>query len=335
MLQYLLRRLLLVVPTLIGLSILTFTISVIVPADPARLAAGPRATPEMIETVRQQHGLDQPVHIQYITYLENLVRGDWGTSVISRRPVLEDLQRFFPATLELVLAAMLIAICVGIPLGILAATNQNRWPDQLSRIVAISFVSLPTFWFAIILQLTVAVGLGLLPISGRLPAAEAPPETVTGMFTVDSLIALDFSLFLTSLKYLILPAFVQSVSALAIITRTVRGDMLETLGQDFVRTARAKGLHERRVVYRHALRNAMIPTVTMIGLSFGFALGGSVLVEAVFDWPGIGLYAVQAALNLDFQPIMGVTILVGFIFMMLNLTVDLLYGVLDPRIRYS
>lgn len=335
MTQFLIRRLLLMIPTLVGLSILTFTISVIVPADPARLAAGPRATPDMIETIRQQYGLDQPVHIQYVNYVTNLVRGDWGDSVISRRPVLDDLRRFFPATMELVLASMLIAIAVGIPVGVLAATNQNRWPDQLSRVISISFVSLPRFWFAIILQLTVAFGLGLLPISGRLPSVQSPPDRVTGMYTVDSLIALDFSLFFTSLQYLILPAFVQSVGALAIIMRTVRGDMLETLGQDYIRTARAKGLAERAVIYRHGLRNSFIPTVTMIGLSFGFSLGGSVLVEAVFDWPGIGLYAVQAALNLDFQPIMGVTILVGFVFMVLNLIVDLLYGVLDPRIRYS
>jgi peptide/nickel transport system permease protein len=230
---------------------------------------------------------------------------------------------------------MVIAIALGIPMGVLAATNQNRWPDQVSRVVAISFVSLPRFWFAIILQLTVAFGLGLFPISGRLPSVQSPPEHVTGMYTIDSLIALDFSLFFTSMQYLILPAFVQSVGALAIIMRTVRGDMLETLGQDYIRTARAKGLSERTVIYRHGLRNSFIPTLTMIGLSFGFSLGGSVLVEAVFDWPGIGLYAVQAALNLDFQPIMGVTILVGFVFMMLNLIVDLLYGTLDPRIRYS
>jgi peptide/nickel transport system permease protein len=333
--QFLMRRLLLIIPTLIGLSILTFTISKVVPADPARLAAGPRATPDMVETIREEYGLNDPLYVQYFTYVGNLLTGDWGNSIISRRPVFEDIRHYFPATLELVLASELLAILIGVPMGIVAAVYQNRWPDQVSRMLAVSFVSMPRFWFAIILQLLIAVGLGWLPLSGRLPPLVVPPDRITGLYTVDSLLALDFSTFWTAFKHLILPAFVQSVGAMAIITRTVRGDMLETLNRDFIRTARAKGLTERRVVMRHALRNAFIPTMTMIGLSFGFALGGSVLVETVFDWPGIGLYAVQSVVNFDFEPIMGVTILVGVLFIGLNLLVDVLYGVLDPRIRYG
>jgi peptide/nickel transport system permease protein len=333
--QYLLRRLLLIVPTLIGLSLLTFTISKVVPADPAKLAAGPRATPDMVETIREEYGLNDPLYVQYLTYVKNLATGDWGRSIISRRAVTDDLRHYFPATLELVLASELLAILIGVPMGMIAAVYQNRWPDQLSRMLAVSFVSMPRFWFAIILQLLVAVGLGLLPLSGRLPALVVPPDRITGLYLVDSLLALDFSTFWVALKHLIMPAFVQSVGAMAIITRTVRGDMLETLNRDYIRTARAKGLGERDVVMRHALRNAFIPTTTMIGLSFGFALGGSVLVETVFDWPGIGLYAVQSVVNFDFEPIMGVTLLVGMLFICLNLLVDLLYGVLDPRIRYS
>lgn len=335
MVGYILRRVMVMIPTLIGLSILTFVISHVVPADPAKLAAGPRATPEMVAEIRQEYGLDDPLYEQYASYVTGLVQGDWGKSIISRRPVLEDLQIFFPATLELVLASMIIAIVIGVPLGVIAATNQNRWPDQISRLSSISFVSLPRFWFAIILQLLISVRLDLLPLHGRLPAVVQPPDRVTGMYTIDSLIAMDFDLFFTSVQHLAMPAFVLGVGALAIITRTVRGDMLETLNQDFVRTARAKGLDERRVLFGHALRNSFIPTLTLIGLSAGFALGGSVVVETVFDWPGIGLYAVQSVVNFDFAPIMGVTLLVGFIFVLLNLTVDLLYGVLDPRIRYS
>ncbi len=335
MARFLLRRLLFMIPTLLGLSILTFTISHLVPADPAKLAAGPRATPDMVETIRQEYGLDEPIYVQYATYVGDMFSGDWGRSIISRRPVTDDLRHYFPATLELVLASMVIAIVVGVPAGVIAATNQNRWPDQISRVIAISFVSLPRFWFAIILQLIVAVGFGLLPLSGRLPPIVVPPDRVTGMFTVDSLIALDLEVFWISLKHLALPAFVQSVGVMAIIMRTVRGDMIEVMSQDYVRTARAKGLNERRVIFGHALRNSFIPTLTMIGLSFGFALGGSVLVETVFDWPGIGLYAVQAVVNFDFGPIMGVTLLVGFIFVLLNLATDLLYSVLDPRIRYD
>lgn len=335
MAHYLVRRLLLIVPTLIGLSILTFTISRLMPADPAKLAAGPRATPDMVETIRHEYGLDRPLYAQYLTYVRDLLRGNWGRSIISQRPVLTDLRVYGPNTIELVLAAMTLAIGLGVPLGVLAAVYQNRWPDHFSRIFTISFVSLPSFWFAILLQLTVAFTLGLLPVGGQLPTLQVPPPRVTGMVVVDSLIAGNLPLFWVALKHLMLPAFVQSIGAMAIVTRMVRGDMLETLGQDFVRTARAKGLSARRVVLGHALRNAFIPTLTLIGLSFGFALGGSVLVETVFDWPGIGLYAVTAALSADFEPIMGVTLLVGFIFMVLNLIVDLLYGVLDPRIHYT
>jgi len=333
--RYVVRRVLLIVPTLVGLSILTFVVSHLMPADPAKLAAGPRATADMVQTIRHEYGLDRPLSVQYVTYVRDLLRGNWGTSIISQHPVLTDLRLYLPNTLELVLASMTIAIGVGVPLGVIAAVSQNRWPDHLSRLFTISFVSLPSFWFAIILQLTIAFTLGLLPVDGQLPTLTAPPHRVTGMVLVDSLLVGNLPLLWTAFQHLILPAFVQSIGAMAIITRMVRGDMLEILGQDFVRTARAKGLSARRVVLGHALRNAFIPTLTLIGLSFGFSLGGSVLVETVFDWPGIGLYAVNAALSADFEPIMGVTIMVGFIFIVLNLVVDLLYGVLDPRIRYT
>lgn len=333
--RYVVRRLLLIIPTLIGLSILTFVVSHLMPADPAKLAAGPRATADMVQTIRHEYGLDRPLYAQYATYVENLLRGNWGTSIMTQHSVMADLRLYLPNTIELVLASMVIAIGVGVPLGVIAAVSQNRWPDHLARIFTISFVSLPSFWFAILLQLSIAFTLGLLPVDGQLPTLTAPPPRITGMVVVDSLLVGNLPLFWTAFQHLILPAFVQSIGAMAIITRMVRGDMLEILGQDFVRTARAKGLSQRRVILDHALRNAFIPTLTLIGLSFGFSLGGSVLVETVFDWPGIGLYAVNAALTADFEPIMGVTIMVGFIFIVLNLVVDLLYGVLDPRIRYT
>lgn len=333
--RYLIRRMLLLIPTLIGLTILTFVISHVVPADPAKLAAGPRATPDMVATIRHEYGLDRPLYDQYLTYVKQLFHGDLGASIVTRHDVSGDLRTYFPATLELVLAAMLLAVLIGVPLGIVAATHQNRWPDQLSRIFAISSVSIPQFWFGVILQLTLALGLGLLPTSGRLPTLDPPPHRVTGMYTLDSLIAGNFHLAWLALQHVILPAFVLALLPMAIITRTLRGDLLEMLGQDFVRTARAKGLGERRVLLGHVLRNAFIPSLTMIGLSFGWTLGGTVLVETVFDWPGIGLYAVNAATNLDFEPIMGVTLLVGIVFIGLNLAVDLLYSALDPRIRYT
>ena len=332
--NYLIRRLLLIVPTLFGLSLLTFTVSHIVPADPAALAAGPRASKATVAEYRQEFGLDKPIYEQYWRYLKGLAHGDLGTSIISKHPVTDDLRDRFPATLELALTAMFIAIILGVPLGILAAIRQNGLLDQIARIFAISSVSIPEFWFALILQLTFASSLHWLPLNKQYPTLSKPPDDVTGLLTIDALLAGDFGAFWVAIKHLLLPAIVLSIGSMAIIMRTLRGDMLDVLGQDFIRTARAKGLGERRVIMLHAARNAFIPSLTMIGLSFGWALGGTVLVETVFDWPGIGSYAVQAATNLDFEPIMGVTILVGVIFIALNLIVDLLYGFLDPRIRY-
>jgi len=332
--SYLIRRLALLVPTLFGLSLLTFVISHVVPADPAKLAAGPRATNDMVETIRHNFGLDRPLPEQYVTYLGDLVRGNFGDSILTRRSVGEDLRDRFPATFELVLGAMLLAVAVGVPLGIIAAVNQNRWPDQLSRLFAIGSVSIPQFWFGLVLQLFFASRLGWLPLSRRLPTLVQPPDRITGLLSVDSLLAGQFDTFWLALKHLALPVFVLSLGSMAIITRTLRGDLLEVLNQDFIRTARAKGLSERGVLLRHTLRNAFIPSLTMIGLSFGWTLGGTVLVEVVFDWPGIGKYAVDAAGHLDFNPIMGVTLLVGVVFILINLVVDLLYGLLDPRISY-
>ena len=332
--SYLIRRLALLVPTLFGLSLLTFVISHVVPADPAKLAAGPRATNDMVETIRHNFGLDRPLPEQYVTYLGDLVRGNFGDSILTRRSVGEDLRDRFPATFELVLGAMLLAVAVGVPLGIIAAVNQNRWPDQLSRLFAIGSVSIPQFWFGLVLQLFFASRLGWLPLSRRLPTLVQPPDRITGLLSVDSLLAGQFDTFWLALKHLALPVFVLSLGSMAIITRTLRGDLLEVFNQDFIRTARAKGLSERGVLLRHTLRNAFIPSLTMIGLSFGWTLGGTVLVEVVFDWPGIGKYAVDAAGHLDFNPIMGVTLLVGVVFILINLVVDLLYGLLDPRISY-
>ncbi|HEU0115851.1 MAG TPA: ABC transporter permease [Thermomicrobiales bacterium] len=331
---YLARRLVLIVPTLFGLSLLTFVISHVVPADPAKLAAGPRASAGMVETIREQYGLNQPLPRQYLTYLGDLFRGDLGQSIMTRHEVTDDLRDRFPATLELSFYAMLLAVCLGVPLGLVAALNQNRWPDQLSRVVAVSSVSIPQFWFGLALQLVLASSLGLLPLSQRLPTLVRPPQRITGFLTVDSLLAGQPDVFWLAVKHLALPTIVLSIGSMAIITRTLRGDLLEVMNQDFIRTARAKGLPERRVVAAHTLRNALIPSLTMIGLSIGWTLGGTILVETVFDWPGIGNYAVEAATRLDFNPIMGVTLLIGVAIIVINLVVDLLYGVLDPRISY-
>lgn len=330
--SYILRRIVLIVPTLLGVSLLTFALSRIVPGDPARLAAGAQATPEMYEQIRQEFGLDQPLWMQYWNYLTGLLQGDWGRSILSRRPVLDDLRVFWPATLELVIVAMLIAVVVGVPLGVLAAVRADRPADQLTRVIALLGVSVPAFWLAILLQLFFALRLGWLPASGRLGTLSDPPTTYTGLYIIDSLLSGNWTALRDALRQIILPAITLSFPAMATIMRFTRATLLEVLGQDYVRTARAKGAAERRVVIGHALRNAMIPTITMIGLSFGWSMGGSVLVETVFDWPGIGLYATKSALTLDFMPIMGIAVLYGFVFSLINILVDVTYGALDPRV---
>ena len=327
---YILRRLLLVIPTLIGVSILTFVLSRIVPGDPARLAAGAQATPEMYAQIRQEFGLDDPLPIQYWNYVTGIVQGDWGRSILSRRPVLDDLRVYWPATLELVIVAMTIAVIIGVPLGVLAAMRADQPADQVSRLVALLGVSFPAFWLAILFQLFFALRLGWFPVSGRLSGD--PPSTITGLYLIDSLLQGQWSTFGAALRQIMLPAITLSFPAMATIMRFTRASLLEVMGQDYVRTARAKGAAERVVILRHALRNALIPTITMIGLSFGWAMGGSVLVETVFDWPGIGLYATKSALSLDFMPIMGIALLYGFVFSMINILVDVTYGVLDPRV---
>ncbi|MFN8593204.1 MAG: ABC transporter permease [Thermomicrobiales bacterium] len=335
LLSYVLRRILLIVPTLVGVSVLTFALSRMVPGDPARLAAGAQATPEMYEQIRQEFGLDQPLHIQYWNYLTGLLQGDWGRSILSRRPVIDDLRVYWPATLELVLVAMFIAVAVGVPLGVLAAIRADRPADQISRVVALIGVSLPAFWLAILLQLFFGLRLGWLPVSGRLGTLADPPTAHTGLYIIDSLISGQWATLRDSLRQILLPAVTLSFPAMATIMRFTRATLLEVLGQDYVRTARAKGAAEQSVVLRHALRNAMIPTITMIGLSFGWSMGGSVLVETVFDWPGIGLYATKSALTLDFMPIMGIALLYGVVFSLVNILVDVTYGALDPRISQS
>ena len=332
---YLLQRLALIVPVLFGLTLLTFTLSHIVPGDPALLAAGPAATPQMVEQIRQEFRLDDPLPIQYANYLKGLVTGDWGRSILSRRPVTADLKVFWPATLELVLAAMTIAVVIGIPLGVVSAVAHDRWPDHASRVFALMGVSLPAFWLALLLQWFIALRIDFMPIGGRIDTQIGPPDHFTGLYVIDSILARDFTALKSALIHLALPAFTLSMAPLATVIRMTRSSMLEILGQDYMRTARAKGLAERTVLLRHGLRNAFIPTLTMIGLSLGWLMGGSVLVETIFDWPGIGLYAVKSALTLDFMPIMGITFVYGVVFSLINLLVDVLYAFVDPRIRYT
>ncbi|MBR0666720.1 ABC transporter permease [Roseomonas hellenica] len=333
MITYLLRRAGLAALMLFGLICLTFIIANVAPSDPAALAAGPDAGRSQIEQARREYGLDRPLHEQFLRYVTDLTRGDFGRSVANGRPVGQDLARYFPATLELCLLAMALGVLAGVPLGMLSAVFKDRWIDHATRILAVSGIALPPFWFGLLLQLGFATALGWLPTSGRLSVFTEPAAPITGLLLVDSLLRGNGALFTEALSYIILPAIVLSLPCLASILRVNRSEMVEALRADYITAARANGVLRRRLIAVHALKNAMLPTLAIIGLRWGWMMSSTVLVETVFDWPGIGLYAVSSAISGDFKPVMGVTLIVGLNFMIANLVVDLLYGTLDPRLR--
>ncbi|WP_038069101.1 ABC transporter permease [Thermus scotoductus] len=332
---YILRRLFMVVFVGVGITFITFLIAQVIPIDPAAAALGENAREEQIREFRERYGLDKPLLVQYGIYLQRLLHLDLGRSLRTGRPVAEDLREFFPATLELALAAFWVAILLGIPAGVWAALRQNRVPDLLVRLMALLLGSTPVFFLAILLLDLLHRRLGVLPGPGRLDPYLIPPPPVTGMVTVDALLARDFAAFQDALAHLFLPAFVLGSASAALLARMVRAAMLEVLSQDYVRTAWAKGLSERQVVLRHALKNAALPVLTLLGGLMGGLLSGAVLTETIFSWPGLGRYVTQSATSLDFPAVMGVTLLVGVIYSLLNLVVDLLYALLDPRIRYA
>lgn len=333
MLAYILRRIVLLVPVLLGLSMLVFAIGRLLPGDPVLLAAGPNASREEVAALSVEFGLDQPIPVQYWRYLSGLLQGDWGRSLQTRGPVLEDLKVYIPATLELVAAAMLIAIVVGILLGLLAAVRCNSWIDYAVRLVSLASISMPRFFLGLLLQLVFAMWLGIAALGGRFPLTDSPPPTVTGMLTIDSLLAGDWAALSLALQHLALPAIAMSLSPLATITRMMRASTMEVLQQDYVLTARALGIPPGKLLFKHVLRNALSSTLTVIGLYFGWLLGGTVLVETVFDWPGIGLYATKSILTQDFMPVMGVVLSIGTMFVLFNLLIDLLYGVVNPKVQ--
>lgn len=318
---------------LIGLMAIVFAVSNISPGDPARLAAGPDATNEMVEKIREDRGLDKPIVTRFIVYLGNLTQGDLGISLHTKREVVSDLSRYFPATLELVLYSIGFAVLIGVPFGMLGAVYQNKWPDQSIRFIAVSGVALPMFWLGLMLQWYLSLELDLFPLGGRLGIMTPRPETITGLLTVDSLLAGNLQTFKEAVWHLALPSLALSLPALASIIRVNRAEMLETLDKDYILNARAQGIGAIRIVTAYALKNAILPTLAMIGLRFGWMLGGTVLVESVFDFPGVGLYATKAAVSSDFDPIIAVTLVLGACFMVVNLIIDLLYALLDPRVR--
>ena len=335
--SYIGRRFVQSLLVLLLVSIGTFALAHAVPGDPIETVLGERAAgdPEIRAAAERRYGFDQPLHLQYVFFLRNLARGDLGESISTRRPVMDDLRQFVPGTIELALAAMLFAIVVGVPLGILAAINQDRWPDHLARFIALIGTSIPVFWLGLLMLYVFFYKLQWFPGPGRLDTGMRIPERITGMVTVDAALRGQWDIFRSSVMHLILPAVVLGSFALGIIARMLRSSLLAALGDDYVRTARAKGLSENSVVAGHAMRNALIPTVTVLGLTFAGLLAGAVLTETIFSWPGIGRYSVQAALKLDYPGLLGVTLFVASVYVFVNLMVDIVYGILDPRIRIS
>jgi peptide/nickel transport system permease protein len=329
------RRLIFLLFVLFGLPLITFSLSRVIPGDPARLVAGPRASQESVELIRERYNLNDPLVSQYVNYIKGVVTFDFGESTSTRRPVADDLRQYLPATIELTLFAFLLSIILGLPLGIISAVRPNSIFDAVGRVVSITGLAMPSFWLALMLQFAFFAKLGWLPDGQRLPVTTEPPGQITSMYTIDALLHGDIGLFWTVLKHLIMPASVLAYGSLAVVTRMVRGGMLEVLNQDFVRTARAKGLTERIIVLRHALGNALLPTMTVLGLQVGLLFGGAVLVEIVFSWPGVGRYAVSAINSFDYNAIMGTTLLIAFVYVVVNLIVDVLYVVIDPRISYA
>jgi peptide/nickel transport system permease protein len=335
LLSYLLRRLVGFAGVLIGVSIITFGLSHLVPADPAIVALGDHATDAQIEAFREKYGLNKPVPEQYWIYVTNLVRGDLGISLRTRRPVAADLHDFFPATFELSLTALILSILIGMPAGVLSATARNRLPDHVVRILSLIGGSVPIFWLGLILIGFFYGRLGWLPGGARIDKFIPPPPHVTGLFTVDSLLAGDLKAFGSSVQHLLLPALALGYFSTAIIARMMRSSMLEVLNREYVLSARARGLRQGRVIWRHAVRNALIPTVTTVGVTFGSLLSGAVLTETIFSWPGLGRYATNSAISLDFPAVMGVTLLAALVYTITNLIVDVGYRWLDPRIRHG
>ncbi|HEY7033935.1 MAG TPA: ABC transporter permease [Thermomicrobiales bacterium] len=329
---FLLRRALWALLVIWAVSLITFTLSRVVPADPAAFVAGLGATKSQIASVRKEMGLDRPLPAQYVSYVRGLARLDLGKSIRTRRSVAADLRHFLPATLELILISFGVYVFLSLALGVLAALHPSGTVDLIIRFGVISGSAIPVFWLAIILQLLFYTHLGWLPIGGRIGVHETPPPFVTGFFTIDSLVAGDFRLFQSVLVHLILPVTTVVLSLLAVGTRLTRATFLEELSKPYVRVAASKGLSERRVLFGHVLKNALNPIITVTSIQLAYLLAWTILIEAIFSWPGIGLYAYDSFQALDYNPIMALALLVSVAFVVINLITDLVYPLLDPRI---
>ena len=328
---YIMRRIAMLIPVLLGVLILVFVIAYVIPADPARAWAGQRARDDQVEALRERYHLNEPVHIQIYYYLRNVIlHFDLGVSPTTGRPVRDDLRAFFPATFELALFAFLLAIAMGIPLGVISALRRNKPTDHFSRVVALAGVSTPLFWSALILQFLFYFKWDLLPAMGR---SSIDITRYTGFLLLDSILNWNWTAFGDAALHMILPATTLAFYTMGYLVRITRGSMLEVLESEFVITAKAKGLPRRVVIYRHALKNAIIPPLTVLGVNFGWLLGGTVLLETIFAWPGMGRYAAGSIVMVDLPAVVGYTLIVALVMLLSNLVVDILYSVVDPRVR--
>lgn len=333
MIQYILRRLLLVIPVLIGVTFLAYAM-LLLTGDPTTALAGEHATPEMREQVRERLGLDDPLIVQYGRFISGILRGDLGRSVITRSPVTSELKIFFPATIELAFSAIVIAVLIGIPLGAIAGYKHNSWIDLSNTLISLVGVSMPIFWLALLLLWGFGLKLGWFPISGRIDR-DVELIRITNFYVLDSIITLNWPALISALHHLVLPAVALATIPTAFIARMTRSAMLNVLGEDYIRTARAKGIKEFFVVSKHALRNAMLPVATVIGLQVGLLLSGAILTETIFAWPGMGRWIVNAILARNFPVVQAGVLVFALIFVFVNLIVDILYAWIDPRIQYS
>ncbi|GAB3894698.1 ABC transporter permease [Microbispora bryophytorum] len=335
--RFLVRRIVTALLLTVGITLITFVLTNLVPGDPVAANLGQRAVgdPAIVAQWRADHGLDRPLPQQYLMHLEGLLHGDLGTSQQSHRPVLDDLAESVPATLELAGAAILVSLILGVGFGVVAALRRDRLSDHVLRVLSLVGISVPTFWLALVAFYVFFFRLQITPGSGRIDPGMTPPPQVTGLYTVDALLSGRWDVLSSAVGHLAAPALVLALYTIGLLTRFTRSAVLEVLGQDYVRAARAKGLPGRVVLFRYVLRPALVPVITVAGLAFGSLLSGTVLVEAVFAWPGVGQYAYKSATTLDLPAVMGVGLVVGVVYLVINLVVDVLYGVIDPRVRVS
>lgn len=331
--RYVVRRLLLVIPVFLAVTFMTFIISHVVVPNPVLAWGGEKSSPATIAAIAAQYHLNDPIYTQYFYYMEGLLSGDWGISPVTHLPVLSQIETYLPATIELSAAALVLSVLLGIPIGVLSALWNGKKRDYSLRVLYLTGIASPPFLLALLFQLIFSYYFRILPSAGRLSAALQPPAHITGLYTLDSLLTGNWVDLQSSLLHLILPATTLALLTFAIITRITRSSMMETLGKDFVRTAKSKGLPGRTVMFRHALRNALTSTVTVIGFAVQLLLSGTIVVETIFFWPGIGLYTTTSILSLDFPSIMGITVVFTLVVVFTNLVTDVAYAILDPRVR--